>query len=82
MAKRGASSACYDITQTSSNIDTTLAGVSTSLSGIYTLTDPVYIEVVIYPIYHGCVECRSKIDTGCSFHPGSLPKAYYRLRAL
>ena len=84
MAKRGASFDSDDFNAKSARSNTTLADVSTGLSGIYILTDPVRLEGVYWrnPIYRGCSICRRKIDTKCSFHPGSQSKVYYRLRVL
>ena len=84
MAKRGASFNSGDFNMKSARSDTTLDDVSTGLSGIYTLTDPVRLEGVYWrnPIYRGCSICRRKVDTKCSFHPGSQSKVYYRLRVL
>ena len=84
MAKRGASFDSDDFNAKSARSNTRLADVSTGLSGIYILTDPVRLEGVYWrnPIYRGCSICRRKVDTKCSFHPGSQSKVYYRLRYL
>ena len=84
MAKRGASFDSGDFNTKSARSNTTLADVSTGLSGIYILKDPVRLEGVFWrnPIYRGCLICRRKVDTKCSFHPGGQSKVYYRLRAL
>ena len=68
-----------------SKSDTILDDVSRGLSGIFSLTDPVRIEGVHWSdpgCYRGCVECRRKVDTKCSFHPCSQSKVYYRLQVL
>ena len=86
MAKRGASVESDEVFKTKwSKSDTTLDDVSSGLCGILSLTDPVRIEGFHWSnhgCYRGCVECRRKVDTKCSFHPSSESKVYYRLRVL
>ena len=59
--------------------------MSSGLCGIFSLTDPVRIVGVHWSdhgCYWGCVGCRRKVDTQCSFHPSSESKMCYRLRVL
>ena len=85
MAKRGSSMESDEVRTKCSKSYTSLDDVSCGFSGLFSLTDPIRIEAVHWRdngCFRGCVQCRRKVDTKCSFHPDSGSKVYYRLRVL